>query len=118
MILDSISKARKEYVDMDLVRIILSIAVFIVGLYLIVDLVVQGFAFAVLVGAVVSFLLAHILWPEQERKDDDKLYLVDIIELVFHFQSRLAILKALGRCYGNTLMEKIRQARQILLLGY
>jgi multisubunit Na+/H+ antiporter MnhE subunit len=99
MILDSISKARKEYVDMDLVRIILSIAVFIVGLYLIVDLVVQGFAFAVLVGAVVSFLLAHILWPELERKNDDKLYLVDIIELVIQlpYNLLLTFLRGIGR---------------------
>jgi membrane protein implicated in regulation of membrane protease activity len=89
----------KEYVDMDFVRIVLSIAAFIIGFYLIVDLVVEGFDFAVLICAVVSFLLAHVLWPEHERKDDDKLYLIDIIELVVQLPYNLVvtILRGIGR---------------------
>ncbi len=75
---------------------------FLLGCYLIFDLVTIGFNWMVLIGVFVSFILSNYLWPK-DRKDKDSLEnsweFIDWIEFIITlpFRAIAMFLRAVGR---------------------
>lgn len=91
---------------MNEIRMILSVITFLLGCYLIFDLFNAGFNFFILSGAILSFILAHYLWPKNMKKGDDEgHWVLDLIEFIVDipFRSVAYILRSIGRKSGSDL---------------
>lgn len=68
---------------LDYLRLFAAFSLFVIGCYLMVDLVLHGFDLAVLLVAMLSFLLAHYVRPKSAARDGaDAWEWFDIIDLI------------------------------------
>lgn len=54
----------------DLLRLFLAITLFLLGVYLTVDLFISGFSFVILISAILFFVLAHYIKPKNCTYDE------------------------------------------------
>ena len=85
-----------------ILRMILAILVFLLGCYLIYDMVAQGFSWLVLAAVVTSFVVANLLWPKGRKENDaveNSLEFVDVIEILITlpFRAFALFLRTIGR---------------------
>ncbi len=81
---------------------ILAILVFLLGCYLIYDLVAHGFNWWVLAAVATSFAVANLLWPKGRKENDaveNSLEFVDVIEffITLPFRAFALFLRTIGR---------------------
>ncbi|CAA0085246.1 Uncharacterised protein [BD1-7 clade bacterium] len=91
---------------MELFRIVMSVASFVAGVYLIVDLFSYGFDMYVFAGVIAAFYIAHLIWPKNRKKDDadDGLWILDIIEFVVElpYQGVGLLFRGIGRVFRSS----------------
>lgn len=69
---------------MDIIRIVISILLFFMGCYFAFDLILNDFNWKVLVGLILSFVAAYLIWPKEHKIDGDLIELIgNIIEFPF-----------------------------------
>lgn len=83
---------------MDELRLVIALACFILGVYLIYDLFVNGFNLVVLSSVVGTFVLAHFVKPKRTPNDDWNI-LWELIDIVVDipFKAIAIILRGVGR---------------------
>ena len=65
-------------------RATLALGCFMLGCYLILDLLLSGFSVWVLMVAVLAFIATHFLWPKGEELNSDVLEVIgDLIDLPY-----------------------------------
>lgn len=79
-------------------RVFLSVTIFSVSVYLLIDLFITGFDFFVLSGSLIGFFIAHYLWP-QHKEDESAWY--DLLEVVIYLPFRCISLffRGIGRIF-------------------
>ena len=85
---------------MDLVRILLSICVFFISSYLVVDLLVYGFSLPVLLFCIGGFVLVHFLLPKKSSVDNGFYEIVDLV-LDLPYQALATIIRNIGRLFRD-----------------
>lgn len=73
---------------MDVIRIIVSIFLFLMGCYFGFDLILNNFNWKVLIGLIAIFVAAYLVWPKNHKLDND---LIEIIGNIIEFPFRLLI---------------------------
>lgn len=84
---------------MPYLRNLLAVILFSLGIYLIFDLIRNGFNLKVLLVCIGCFIAAHYIWPPNRDKEEESVlwdFLEDVINLPFNILSRLL------RAVGNT----------------
>jgi hypothetical protein len=81
-------------------RAVLSIIIFVVSSYCIVDLFLFGFSWSVLIFIFIGYTCSHYLWPS--KRDDESVW-YDSLELIieFPFYSFTYALRAMGKVFKN-----------------
>lgn len=81
---------------MDDVRAVIAIFISCISGYLVFDLVVNGFSWAVICAAIIGFLFVHFFWPK--RRDYDSAW-YDGLEYIFDLPYRCIALffRGIGR---------------------
>lgn len=87
---------------MDFLRIFLAVLTFLLGCYLIFDLISEGFDLFVLCGSLLSFIFANFLWPKNHNQENgivDSLDIIDLLEFVIRvpFRAVAYLLRGIGR---------------------
>jgi len=85
---------------MDLLRILLSIFIFCISVYLVVDLFVYGFSWSVLLFCIGGFVLVHFLRPKKSSVDDSFYELVDLV-LDLPYRAIATIIRNIGRLFRD-----------------
>lgn len=77
-------------------RVFLSVAVFSLSVYFLVDIIVYGFHWALLLGSFIGFIACHYIWPEK-RKYESRWY--DWLEFILElpYQAFINLLRFIGR---------------------
>jgi ABC-type amino acid transport system permease subunit len=85
---------------MDTLRLFLALALFFLGLYLLLDLFWSGFSLAVLIAAVACFVLAHGVKPRRREGEEFGTW-YDMLELMIEIPFRAIALavRGLGRLF-------------------
>jgi hypothetical protein len=88
------------YKIMNDLRAVIAIVLFAVGVYFIVDMIMFGFSWSLLIFSLVAFLLVHPIWPP--KHDGDNCW-YDIFELLVDlpYQSMAMIVRGLGKLFRN-----------------
>jgi len=81
---------------MNQIRVFLSILIFSVCCYLIIDLFITGFDGLVLCSSLIGFVITHYLWPTKPNEEEEW---YDIFEAVIDFPYRCIsiFLRGIGR---------------------
>ena len=81
-------------------RVFLSISIFIISSYFIIDLIIYDFDWVLLVFSLIGFVCAHYLWPP---KHDDESSWYDMLEVVIElpFRAMALFLRGLGKVFKN-----------------
>ncbi len=81
-------------------RLVLSLCLFCVGLYLIFDLFLSGFNFIILISSIICFVLAHYLKPK-ESESEDLSTLSELVNLIVDipFRAIAFALRSIGRVF-------------------
>jgi len=81
-------------------RVFLSISIFIISTYFIIDLILYSFDWLLLLCSVIGFVCAHYLWPP---KHDDESVWYDVLEVVIElpFRAIALFLRGLGKIFKN-----------------
>lgn len=81
-------------------RVFLSISIFIVSSYLIIDLVIYSFSWLLLFCSILGFFSVHYLWPP---KHDNESVWYDILELVIElpFRAMALFVRGLGKFFKS-----------------
>jgi len=66
-------------------RVFLSISLFIISSYFIIDLIIYTIDWLLLLLSLIGFVCAHYLWP---RKHDDESAWYDVLEVIIELPSR------------------------------
>ena len=87
----------------DYLRFLLAIALFAISAYLVFDLLVSGFNLYVLVGAVLGFMLTHLVKPDFRKSSPDSFDLWDAIDLLIDLPYRAVALalRSVGSLVGR-----------------
>ncbi|TDF41531.1 hypothetical protein EYS14_01355 [Alteromonadaceae bacterium M269] len=85
-------------------RVFLSVTVFIIGVYLILDMFLWGFNWVLLVCGLIGFIGAHYLWPAKHDKGSTW---YDLLEVIVELPSRAIalFLRGLGRAFKNDSLD-------------
>jgi len=80
--------------------VFLSISIFIISSYLIIDLIIYSFDWMLLLSGLIGFVCAHYLWP---KKHDDVSSWYDVLEVVIELPFRAIALffRGLGKIFKN-----------------
>ncbi len=83
------------------IRAFFSLTLFCGSGILLWDLFMSGFSWLVLLGVIISYLLAYYLWPKG-KTDDNPLY--ELVELIVElpFQILAKVLRSLGRAFSRS----------------
>ena len=83
---------------MDELRLVVALACFILGVYLIYDLFASGFNMAVLLAGIGAFIFAHFIKPKRTTPEDWSVFweLIDIV-VDIPFKTVALLLRGLGR---------------------
>ena len=81
-------------------RVFLSLSLFIISSYFIIDLAIYSFDWLLLLFSVIGFICSHYLWPP---KHDDESSWYDIFEIVieFPFSAISLFIRGLGKVFKN-----------------
>jgi len=85
---------------MELVRILLSICVFCISSYLVVDLFIYGFSLSVLLFCIGGFVLVHFLRPKKSSVDNGFYEIFDLV-LDLPYQTIATIIRNIGRLFRD-----------------
>ncbi len=82
-------------------RVFLSISIFIISSYFIVDLVIYSFDWLLLFVSIIGFVCSHYLWPPK-HEDESSWY--DILEVVIElpFRAISLFIRGLGKVFKNS----------------
>ncbi|KXI29167.1 hypothetical protein AX660_13530 [Paraglaciecola hydrolytica] len=85
---------------MNSLRVFLSSLIFILSCYFLIDLLLYGFDWLLLLCSLVGFVCAHYLWPP---KHDDETSWYDTVEVVieFPFRAIALLLRGLAKIFKN-----------------
>jgi hypothetical protein len=85
---------------MNELRLALAVLFFLMSIYCIYDLCVNGFDLVVLVACVIGFIAAHYMWP---KRSDNENGFYDWLEIFIDFPFRIitGLLRLIGRSVGR-----------------
>jgi hypothetical protein len=85
---------------MDVFRVILSVIIFALSSYLVIDLFINGFNWLVFLACVAGYLLIHFIWPKKQAEESPW---YDILELIIDLPYRAvsSLLRGLGKFFRN-----------------
>ena len=81
-------------------RVFLSVTVFIISVYLILDMFLWGFNWVLLACSLIGFIGAHYLWPAKHDKESTWYDLLEVI-VELPFRAIALLLRGLGRAFKD-----------------
>lgn len=81
-------------------RVFLSITIFMISSYFIVDMIIYSFYWLLLLSSLVGFVASHYLWPP---KYDDESAWYDVLEVAIElpFRALALLVRGLGKIFKN-----------------
>lgn len=81
-------------------RVFLSLSIFIVSCYLLIDLIIYTFSWVLLFCSITGFIAVHYLWPP--KYDNDSAW-YDLLEVVIElpFRAISLFLRGIGKLFKN-----------------
>lgn len=81
-------------------RVFLSISIFIISSYFIIDLIIYGFDWLLFSISIIGFVCSHYLWPP---KHEDESAWYDALELVIElpFRAMSLLIRGVGKVFKN-----------------
>lgn len=81
-------------------RVFLSILLFIISAYFIVDIIIYSFSWSLLLFSFIGFVIAHYVWPQ--KFDNDSVW-YELIEIAIYFPFRAIALffRGVGKIFKN-----------------
>lgn len=91
----------QEPLVMNNLRVFLSLSIFVLSTYLVIDLLINSFDGLLLLFSLIGFVCVHYLWP---AKHDDDTEWYDILEIVIELPYRAiaVFIRGLGSLFKNS----------------